>query len=61
MQSKHNSKLKRHLTRALSLMLAFALALSTPLTTHATGGVRDKGDNTGGGGGDMDSKVYMIK
>lgn len=38
MQLQHNSKLKKHLTRALSLMLAFALALSTSPTTHATGG-----------------------
>ena len=58
MQSKHNSKLKKHLTRALSLMLAFALALSTPLTTHAD--VGDSGDNTGGGGGGMSSSTSSL-
>lgn len=58
MQLQHNSKLKKHLTRALSLMLAFALALSTPLTTHA--GVGDAGDNTGGGEGGMSGSTSTL-
>ncbi|MBQ8327960.1 MAG: hypothetical protein IJX86_12935 [Lachnospiraceae bacterium] len=58
MQLQHNSKLKKHLTRALSLMLAFALALSTPLTTHAD--VGDSGDNTGGGGGGMSGSTSAL-
>lgn len=58
MQLQHNSKLKKHLTRALSLMLAFALALSTPLTTHAD--VGDSGDNTGGGGGGMSGSTSTL-
>ncbi len=58
MQLQHNSKLKKHLTRALSLMLAFALALSTPLTTHAD--VGDSGDNTGGGGGGMSGSTSSL-
>lgn len=58
MQLQHNSKLKKHLTRALSLMLAFALALSTPLTTHAD--VGDSGDNTGGGAGGMSGSTSAL-
>lgn len=58
MQLQHKSKLKKHLTRALSLMLAFALALSTPLTTHAD--VGDAGDNTGGGEGGMSGSTSAL-